>query len=1332
MRNHPTKITSAGDLLHFRSSSFSVLFLLLIFIGFQTPANAQCPLVCKGMVNVSLGTDGKALITIYNVMNNPQPSCIPNYQITLMDSKGKPVPNPLTCAFIGQSLMYSVKDITNNNSCWGNLKVEDKLPPILICTDVTLDCNQSTEVDSVAKVLVFDNCDTLPQILSQGEIITSIDCNNQAGILYTITRTWIAKDSSGNYSIPCVQKISIKKPNLIDIKFPINYTLANGNFLDCADNNTSPDTLGFPTYHGRPLTLMCKIFYSYKDSIVARCNGSENILRTWTVLDCCNNNFITHLQLIQKIDTTPPKVICPPDFTVNTKAGECTADVTIPKPFATDNCSDSISIKITSGTGIFGSLSYGPYKNVPPGFYEVTYTICDDCSNCTFCQVAFEVKDAELPTVICNNNITISVDGTGKAMVSVSDINNGSYDNCCLDSLDIKLMGLPDSTYGQTIEFDCKDVNKSFLVILRAMDCHGNVNFCMSSVKITDTSPPAIICPADLTIYCTSAIIPDSTGYPIPADICGIDTIYFKDTKKLTACNTGKVMRLWTAIDSSGNLSTCLQLITVIDTTAPVITFPGDITINCALSPDSTLTGHPNASDDCSLFLISHVDKLIVDPLNCDHIERTWNVFNLCDSTTLSQKQNILLFDNISPVWVNNPGSLDVSFDCSQNVIVPIPTALDNCTTLSVVIVNDNTNLICQNHYTRTITYRAFDGCQNASVPFLVNIKVNDTIPPVLLNCPNDITINLAADSCSKFLSFPVIKASDNCGVVSVSNNSPYSSNKNSGNISGNYPAGKHTVMVFATDACGNRDTCTVHINIRDVTPPIADCADITICLIGSIQKKDSLFIITPELIKKDYNFFDNCTPVIFSADPDTFTCASIGPPPKLFTITLKDTFGNTTICHAKVLVVDSFNVCASMFNQGYFVMGNLATPSMLPIKQSNVELYLNNTLHMVKTDSMGYYMYPHVPEGTDVSIKPIKDDDYLNGVDILDVLYLTRYLLGKAPLPHPYSKLAADVNESHTLSVADLGEIKRLIIHTQKSFSSNKSWKFIDAKCQQDILNNELSASLPQELNIPKIKYHSLLNNFISVKLGDIDFSSKSYFTSSLLEVRDKEKAMLEVPEIVLEKNKSYTIDVSLKDPFLWSGIQAALKLPDFIEVEDIQLGNMDNMTNDNFSFTHDHEALLSFLWSNDDQIKSTNQNQLIKLSFKSLTDGKLSEILKLEETNFDTKAYDQSYRPASVSLVFSNNQSNYQKQQTRIYANRPNPFTAETLWPLFLENNNTSVKLVISSVDGKMILNKTYEFTEGYQELKLNSNELPGKGCYLYQIITNDTTQSGKFILQ
>lgn len=1328
MRNH--KNCNSSAITTVLSAWKMILFLLIPILTFYSipTVSAQCPLTCKANANVSLGVDGKSTITIYTIMNNPPPSCIPNYKISLMDNNGKPISNPVTCEYLGQTIKFSVLDTTNGNSCWGNLFIEDKLAPQLICSDITLECNQSTEVDSVGKAIATDNCDSKPIILSQGETVTQIDCDNQQGILYMISRVWIAKDKSGNFSLPCTQKIIIRRPILGLVQYPPDYTLGKGNYLDCSTSDTTPAALGEPTYKGRPLTLMCKIIFTHSDSVDMRCSGTRTILRTWIVVDCCTNIITKHLQTIMLVDKTPPNVICPADFIVPTKEGKCTADVTLPVPVVSDNCSKIIKITI-SGSG-FGNLDYGPYLDVQPGFYEVKYTVCDDCSNCTSCQVAFEVKELELPVVICNSNITVTLDGTGNGSLTVNQINNGTYDNCCLDSLDIKIMGQPDSLFGQVVNFDCEDINKSFLVILRATDCHGNVNFCMANVTVVDNSPPNITCPPDLTVFCTDPVIPDSTGIPTINDICGIDTLFYTDSLKLNPCNTGDIFRIWTAIDSAGNIGKCIQHISVVDITAPIIGFPPDITINCLLNPDSTLTGTPIAFDDCSKFKISHSDQFINVPQGCNRIERLWKIFNLCDSSVTTDLQNIVLFDNTSPVWVTKQGTLDVTIECDKDLFLPVPIAADNCSFLNVVKTGDVSIPICKNKYTRILTYRAIDGCENSSIPFVVNIKVNDIKAPVLNNCPKDTVVQLPADSCSKYISFIIANATDNCGDVTVTNNSPFATNNNSGNISGTYPIGIHIVKIFADDGCGNRDTCTVNIEIKDVTPPVADCADITISIIGSIQVVDTLFILYPEVVLQDFNYFDLCSPVTLSADPDTFHCEDSNPPIP-FAITITDIYGNSTVCNGTLLVVDSFGICGFTFTNGYLVMGQLKTPFKTSIDNAKVDIQLDNKSNIINTEEQGYYTYPHIPPGTDVVIHPSKDDDYLNGVDILDLVYLTRYILGVSGLPNKYSKLAGDVNESHTLSVGDLSEIRRLILHLQDKFNCHKSWKFLDAKCDKDIPNNELSGNLPEEVNIPEITYHSLLNDFIAIKLGDVDFSSQSYKVKGELEVRNSDKAIIETKDVYLEKGKSYDIDLNLKDPELWEGIQAGFILSPEFSVNSYKAGGIQNMSEDNINLIKSEQEKLNLLWTIDDDNLPVSNNQLIQLNITSNSNTYLSQVLKLNTTDFNSKAYDKQLNVSDMTLEFKSPEILNEIVSTRIFSNRPNPFNSETIWPILVENNNTKVTLSITSLEGKLIYTNEYSLNSGYNEIKLDGNKLPGKGCYLYKIISSDMMTSGKIIL-
>ncbi len=53
----------------------------------------------------------------------------------------------LCAGAIGKTYFYRVTDKANqSNVCWGQLKVEDKVPPVIVCpANQTINCNDSTE-----------------------------------------------------------------------------------------------------------------------------------------------------------------------------------------------------------------------------------------------------------------------------------------------------------------------------------------------------------------------------------------------------------------------------------------------------------------------------------------------------------------------------------------------------------------------------------------------------------------------------------------------------------------------------------------------------------------------------------------------------------------------------------------------------------------------------------------------------------------------------------------------------------------------------------------------------------------------------------------------------------------------------------------------------------------------------------------------------------------------------------------------------------------------------------------------------------------------------------
>ena len=107
---------------------------------------------------------------------------------------------------------------------------------------------------------------------------------------------------------------------------------------------------------------------------------------------------------------------------------------------------------------------------------------------------------------------------------------------------------------------------------------------CFKDVTVNDVTPPVITnCPADVTIECDAASDTAHTGSMTATDNCSVTVTYKDDVAP--GCYT-TITRTWTATDPCGNTAVCVQHIVKRDRTAPVINCPttGDATAtdNCS------------------------------------------------------------------------------------------------------------------------------------------------------------------------------------------------------------------------------------------------------------------------------------------------------------------------------------------------------------------------------------------------------------------------------------------------------------------------------------------------------------------------------------------------------------------------------------------------------------------------------------------------------------------------------------------------------------------------------------------------------------------------------
>jgi uncharacterized delta-60 repeat protein len=76
--------------------------------------------------------------------------------------------------------------------------------------------------------------------------------------------------------------------------------------------------------------------------------------------------------------------------------------------------------------------------------------------------------------------------------------------------------------------------------------------------------------------------------------------------------------------------------------------------------------------------------------------------------------------------------------------------------------------------------------------------------------------------------------------------------------------------------------------------------------------------------------------------------------------------------------------------------------------------------------------------------IVPYRNDNPLNGVSTYDMVLMSRHILGIEALNSPYKIIAADVNQSKSVTTFDIVETRKLILGIYQNLPNTTSWRFV------------------------------------------------------------------------------------------------------------------------------------------------------------------------------------------------------------------------------------------------------------------------------------------------
>jgi len=353
------------------------------------------------------------------------------------------------------------------------------------------------------------------------------------------------------------------------------------------------------------------------------------------------------------------------------------------------------------------------------------------------------------------------------------------------------------------------------VVTFTATDNAGNSATCAVTVTVNVNSGPQIInCPGNITVDAPGAACQTSVFWVPPT---GIEACTQNPLTPIPSQDTGSSFIVgattvtYQVTDGLGNTATCSFSVLVRDTVAPTITCPADITVyTCCVSG---VFQAPQGADNCDQNLDVFGDYT-PDSIFCNGTTMVHYTASDDFGNSAMCSFSVTVLDTLAPDISGCPADIMVSTDvdtCGAFVFWDEPTASDSCTTGILLLDATYTPGEFFDIGSTLVEYTVSDNEGNVSACSFT-VTVTEDLPPVIVNCPANIIIELPNTDCEVMVPWMGPQASDNCGLDSFTVNIPPNSV---------FLAGQDTVVYTATDLAGNVTVCSFIVYVNDNVPPV-------------------------------------------------------------------------------------------------------------------------------------------------------------------------------------------------------------------------------------------------------------------------------------------------------------------------------------------------------------------------------------------------------------------------------------------------------------------------------------------------------------------------------
>lgn len=554
-------------------------------------------------------------------------------------------------------------------------------------------------------------------------------------------------------------------------------------------------------------------------------------------------------------------------------------------------------------------------------------------------------------------------------------------------------------------------------------------------------------------------------------------------------------------------------------------------------------------------------------------------------------------------------------------------------------------------------------------------------------------------------------------------------------------PYGKHQVVWTISDADGNQESCSTEINIHDCGKPTLTCLNglsVNLTPARMIRLWDTDFL---------QNAVDNYTtlnaltfgvrnagdgsgfPLDSAGIPNhaiIYDCSDIGQ--HMVELWVRDAAGNTDFCTVPLSVSDNSQYCSSYTKllaictdycgENFPLKPEFELSGSHPALPPGSLFGLNDSIN---DDGCRLYNRMVIPLAGEYTLTLGKDGDPLNGLSSYDLALIEQYLAGdSSALDSPFKLIAADANNSRSVSADDLVELRKLLLGIYDELPNNTSWRFVPADYSFPDSLNPFSAVFPESV---QLTFATDSARFTSIKIGDVSCSALPRDTLPQTETLAKgSNFCLGVENRLLVAGETYLIPVTADSSGALLGLQFELNLAQPVSLLEIVPGPGFDLSN--FAIFNDH---LACSWSSVAAVDFPAGALLFYLKISASETIAVDAALDFKQNRLQAEGYtaDERYRP--LELCFSPSSSVFGPGKANLIQLAPNPATGNA-WLRFSPDLNGPMQWQFFDFTGRMLAEGA-GLAQGGQRLEIPVGSFQS-GVYGYRVQVGDFVQWGKLL--